>query len=335
MKLLRNQDVKSLFYLQLITCILSVILCFSLPRLAVLWTAAGFLVCMLMTLLFEKKRYNDIAMLSNTINDILHGSNPVPVDDCHEGELSILRSEIYKMSAALSAQALALRNEKNYLSDSLADISHQLRTPLTSMLLIQTLLAKETLSDEERTSLCRELSSLLTRTNSLIETLLKLSKLDANTIQLDHSLIRLTELIHNAIQPLEIPLELKEIQVKLSGDASACMTGDFMWTAEALSNIIKNCMEHMPDGGTITIEYLENVIYSEILISDTGDGIDPDDLLHIFERFYHGKNATSQSFGIGLSLSRTIITKQNGTIKAENNRDIGCHFTIRFYKTVI
>ncbi|NLO93032.1 MAG: HAMP domain-containing histidine kinase [Clostridiaceae bacterium] len=278
------------------------------------------------------KRYKRIAGLANEINRILHGKDILDLAEYSEGELSILHSELIKLTVQFREQAWALKQDKVYLADSLADISHQIRTPLTSINIITSLLSKPDLTDTRRNELFNELDILLGRIEWLITTLLKISKLDTGTIKLKKEKIMVCDLIKKAIEPIAISLELREqeIHTKILGDET--LYGDFGWTVEAVENILKNCMENTQKGSIIRITALENVLYTEITITDNGPGIQKEDLPHLFERFYKGKNSSDQGFGIGLALARTIIVSQSGTIKAENAPEGGARFTIRFYK---
>lgn len=281
------------------------------------------------------KRYQKIAKLSALLDSILHGSENVSFDDFSEGELSILQNELTKMTAKLWAQKDELLRDKLYLTDSIADISHQLRTPLTSINLICNFLSKSELTDEKKRQLSMDLSKILKRIEWLISSLLKLSKIDAGTVNFKQEAVYLKELIEKSITPLMIPMELKEQQFNVHMTGNESYIGDLSWSIEAISNILKNCMEHTPIGGKIDVNCDENNIYTEIVIKDNGNGIDKEDLPHIFERFYKGKHSSDQSVGIGLALARVIIVEQNGTIKVENNFDGGAKFTIRFYKQII
>lgn len=305
----------------------------------VFWSAAhgGFVfgVCLVMTalhLLTTYRRYRRIAVLAADIDKLLHNAAHT-IQANAEGELAVLQTEIQKMTVRLREHEQQLTEEKQYLSDSLADISHQLRTPLTSMHLLATLLSDPELSEQQRSRHLHELHSLLTRIDWLVTTLLKISKLDAGTVQLRQETLPLDELLRTACKPLQIPAELKEQTISVSAEGS--FTGDPAWTAEAVGNIVKNCMEHTPAGGKINVTALENPLFTEICITDSGSGIAPEDLPHIFERFYKGKDDDAPGFGIGLSLARTIITSQNGTVKAENLPEKGAKFTIRFYKGTV
>lgn len=283
----------------------------------------------------SRKRHREIAQLTHYLEQVLYDSYTMEDFGNEEGELKVLRSEIYKMTVRLREQADALQKDKIYLADSIADISHQLRTPLTSMNLALSLLCREDCPPERRRALLRELTVLLNRMDSLISALLKISKIDAGTAEFQSEPVSVYRILEEAAELIAIPMELRGQTLQVYGDRGATFLGDAMWSVEALGNILKNCMEHMEENGTMTIHVTENVLFTEIVIQDDGKGIDPEDLPHIFERFYRGKNADSNSFGIGLALSRMIITQQNGTIKASNRFTGGTQFTIRFYKGAV
>lgn len=283
----------------------------------------------------SRRRYGEIDELVRYLDRVLQGDYTLNVAVNEEGELKILQSELYKMTVTLREQADALRADKVYLADSIADISHQLRTPLTSMHLTLSMLSREDCAAEQRQALLRELTLLLSRMDSLIAALLKISKIDAGTAEFQKESVSVYRVLQKAMEPLAIPMELRGQSVWIKGDRKASFLGDEMWSVEAICNILKNCMEHMEENGKIMISTEENALYTELVIRDTGKGIDKADLPHIFERFYRGKNADSNSFGIGLALSRMIITQQNGTIKAGNHPEGGSKFTIRFYKSTI
>lgn len=276
------------------------------------------------------KRYRRIQELSSDINRILHEDIHVSFDKYEEGELAILESEVQKMVIRLREQQSQLLADKRYLADSIGDISHQIRTPLTSINLLLSFLSEPDITEEKRQKTIRELYELLSRIDWLITTLLKISKLDAGTIQLKQENVRMKELIQKSVEPLLVPIELRGQELKIETEGQ--FIGDVNWTSEAIGNIVKNCMEHTPAGGSLQIKANENTLYREIVIEDTGCGIAPEDLPHIFERFYKGKNSSEKSFGVGLALARGIINTQNGTVKAENKKEGGARFTLRFYK---
>lgn len=281
----------------------------------------------------EYYRYKKLQKLSSDLDRLLISGTPLPIREYSEGELSILANQIQKMTLRLTESAEAIKSDKVYLADSLADISHQLRTPLTSMTLTTSMLREPNLSDERRMELTGELRRLLTRTDWLVETLLKISKLDAGTVKLTQQKISVRKLIDRAAAPIAIPMDLRNQRLIVHCKEEA-FTGDPIWTAEAIGNILKNCMEHTPEGGTIMITAQDTALYTQIEVQDTGAGFDAKDIPHLFERFYKGTNASENSYGIGLALARTVITAQNGTVQAMNG-EAGAKFVIKFYKQVI
>lgn len=285
--------------------------------------------------IFTGMRYRKLRQLSLDLDSMLHNNIPIDFQRYREGELSILESELSKMTLRLSEQAAALADDKQFLADSMADISHQIRSPLTSSNLILSLLMEQELSPERRKQLLRELTQLLSRIDWLVESLLKMSKMDAGTAYFKHLPVSVPELIKQASEPLLIPMELREQTLEINNQNQTGeppqFQGDFAWSMEAVLNVLKNCMEHTPIGGCIRVSFSQNAIYTEIIIEDNGPGFDSEDLPHLFERFYKGKDASEHSVGIGLALARMIVTQQNGTLKAENRPEGGARFLLKFY----
>ncbi len=331
--LLRNPEIKKEVQIKLIIAFLLIGATLIFNQITALMVLLGFSCFFFFDYRFTKKRYQRIEMLSTQIDALLHGDEQIQFQSYTEGELSILQSEIYKMTVRLKEQQQLLQKDKQNLSNAIADISHQIRTPLTSMNLIVSMLGDEELTEEKRQKLVRKLCSLLSRIDRLISALLKMSRLDAGTVQFQREPCALEALLQKAVEPLQVLLDLRDLTIHTN--ANGTIYTDMLWTGEAVSNIIKNCMEHTPVGGTISVHAKETPIFSEIVIRDTGSGIAPEDLPRIFERFYKGKTSDENSFGIGLALSRMIVTGQNGTIKAENHPDGGAMFTLRFYKEII
>lgn len=335
MMLTRNREVKQAIHLYLIVMVIAVTLTWVIiPEAIVLITFLN-LIFLLLFLHTTKKRYQKLKELGAMIDEVLHGNDKVDFKDCNEGELSILQNEIKKMTIRLREQNEALTTEKKYLSDSIADISHQLRTPLTSINLISSFLNEPELSEERRLQLSKELNRLTSRIDWLVNSLLKLSKLDAGTVVFAREQLSVTVVVRKAYDLIAIPMELKGQEFQYQEAEEVHYTGDLSWSVEAISNILKNCMEHTGVGGKIVVTAKETGIYTEIIIEDNGPGIEPEDIPHLFERFYKGKNSSSDSIGIGLSLARKIVQEQNGTVKVENGISSGAKFTIRFYKGVL
>ena len=293
------------------------------------------LVCLallLAFLFFLQKRYPRRGELSALLGRLLHEGFRADFVPDEEGELALLTSQIYKMTCRLREQAEAATSEKGRLKTALTDISHQLRTPLTAMHLILSRLQRETLSEDARRDLILELLRLLTQMEWLISALLKSARLESGTIELTRERVSLRSLLTSALRPLEIPLELKEGVLDLSIEGNPSFLGDPSWSAEAVGNVLKNCMEHLPTGGRIKIRASENPLYAELTVSDSGNGIPPEELPHLFDRFYRGENAGPDNAGIGLSLARAIVARQNGVLFAQTPPEGGAKFTFRFYR---
>ena len=334
MRLFRNPELKREIWLYIaITAVFALIGFLVDQRCGVLALVMGILFCAVYCI-FAQRRYHRMEELAQKLDRILHGQDQVLIEDQQEGELSILNSELQKMTLRLKEQTDLLTSDKLRLTEAIQDIFHQIRTPLTSMNLIASMLGDENLSYERRLEMTREIKRQLERVQWLVETLLKLSKIDAGTAQFQIEPISAVALIQKAAEPLQIPMELRGLTLIIKV-ADEHLTGDFNWTVEAIVNILKNCMEHTPPGGSITVQCTETALFTELIISDTGSGFSKEDIPHLFDRFYRGKNASDDSIGIGLALSRSILTAQNGTIKAENARNGGARFVIRFYKSVI
>lgn len=280
---------------------------------------------------FTRKRYRRIARMSEQIDLVLHDQDRLYAAEEEEGELSVLQSEIGKMTLRIREQNRALQKEKEHLADSLADIAHQLRTPLTSVNLILSLLEGNPEEDRRR-ELFMELEDLLVRVDGLITSLLKLSRLDAGIIVFQKEPVEVKELIDAALRPLRIPMDLHDVTVRTEIPDDVCMEGDPDWLAQAVQNILKNCMESAGDHGAVEITCEDTPLFTGIRIHDSGPGFEEDELHRLFERFYRGKDTKTSGFGIGLALSKSIITGQGGTVSARNHPEGGAVFLIRFPK---
>ncbi|NMA93446.1 MAG: HAMP domain-containing histidine kinase [Clostridiales bacterium] len=330
MKLIRNPEIKEQLIIYMLGTAVLCALAFFFPGFAWLFALAAGIFYIAVFLYYVNRRYREISRLSELIDRALHGSERLISEGNVEGELAILYSEICKLTLRLSEQADALRSEKLWLSSAMADISHQLRTPLTSMNLTVSMLSAGDIDAEKRIALARELKRTLSRMEWLIEVLLKLAKLDSGTARFESIRVSVAELVERSAEPLLVPMELKGIALETKiGDES--FVGDLGWSSEALGNIIKNCMEHTDAGGFIRIKASQTPIFTEITVSDDGKGFLPEDIPHLFERFYKGRNSAPSSIGIGLALSRMVIASQGGTLTAKNGRNGGAEFTIKFY----
>lgn len=334
MKLSNNPEIRKFLF---VTVIPSLLLCFIMYFFSKITAVSVFVVSMFLIisfLVFTKYRYNRINILTEEIDKILHGNDIINIKSFGEGELSILESDVQKVLVQLRAQKDKLEKDRTFLADSIADISHQLRTPLTSINLILSLIESPDITEERREELLRELSSLIAKTEYLVSVLLKISKLDAGTVQFEKKTTDLASLLKKSAETLLIPMDIKNQKLNINAD-NISLDCDFAWCLEAFGNILKNCMEHTPENGIITVTASDTPIFTEIIIADTGKGFNEEDIPHIFDRFYKGKNSSKDSFGIGLNLAKMVITSHNGIINAENNPSGGAKFTLRFYKQVV
>ncbi|MCP1308563.1 HAMP domain-containing histidine kinase [Paenibacillus tyrfis] len=333
--MLRNREIRLVL---LLMCAISLVM---LAAAAFFSIAAVVLVLMTSILLigcsylFTRLRYLEIEKLSGYLRRISGGDYSLDVRDNREGEFSILKNTIYKVTVMLSEQSALLHKDKIHLTDAISDISHQLKAPLTSMMVMADLLDDAKLPEAKRTEFTHNIRIQLERLDWLVSSLLKLSKIDAGAVQFKKDHVRVTRLIEKALQPVLIPIDIKEQTVSVTGDDSVSFLGDLNWTTEAVINILKNGVEHTQAGGTIAISFSENPLFTEIRIEDNGKGIPKEEIAHIFKRFYKGKSAGEGSSGIGLSLAHSIITKQNGDIEVQSELHKGTQFRIRFYKQVV
>ena len=316
--MLRNKEYRRFTVIFLALAAVSVTLGFRMDRAAgilALCSSAAFGTAFFV---FTNARYKNIMQISEQIDLVLHNADHLFITESEEGELSILESEITKMMLRIREQNDALKKEKEHLADSLADIAHQLRTPLTSITLILSFL--ETNPDkEERKSLLRETEDLLVRMDWLLTSLLKLSRLDAGIVVFQKEPVELKQVFTAALRQLMIPLELHNISLQINVPKGILISGDVNWLSEAIQNILKNCMENAGDNGKIEITCEDNLLFTELTIHDSGTGFKKEELPCLFNRFYRGKNSSTAGYGIGLALCKTIITGQGGTITAKNH----------------
>lgn len=333
--MLRNRE----FSLQL-GCLLLVTAGFSTAA-ACLYPAAGLVTLVGMLALdgcflaFTAGRYREIRQLCGYLASVTGGGQSLDIRDNREGELSILKNDLYKLTVKLQEQSELLKKDKKYLADAIADISHQLKTPLTSIIVLTDLLSGGGLSEEKRREFTGNIHTQLERIEWLVTSLLKLSKIDAGAVEFKREAFPVAEAVRRATAPMLIPMELREQLLTLDGGEDVEVLGDLSWTTEALLNIVKNCVEHTGIGGRIGISWLENPLHVEIAVRDSGSGIDAQDLPHIFERFYRGKNASPDSVGIGLAMAKTVLLNQNADVFVQSEADKGTLFTIKFYKAVV
>ena len=292
--------------------------------------------CIILVMLFSfglywrhkmKEAEKRTAALSGYLDRIMEGQYDTLMK---EDTGSALGDSIYKAVVLLREEREQAQRAKENLADNMADLFHQLKTPAASIGLTLSLLKKKAWDEETKQDIIR-MEGQVGHLQHLVGTMLTLSKLDAGVLELEEKAFDLEEMLVDAVQPFVRQMEEKGICFGIQGADGISLSGDFGWCSEAFGNIIKNCVEHTPERGDISIVCRYNPIYTEIVIQDSGGGFDEADLPHLFERFYRGAGSSKDSAGIGLALSKSIIEKENGTVTAENIKTGGARFRIKFY----
>lgn len=277
----------------------------------------------------KDKKLNEITRYIEEINNKNYKLN---IEDNKEDELSILKNEIYKTTVMLNEVAENSTNDKINLKNSISDISHQLKTPLTSInIMLDNILENPEMDEVTRNDFITDIKREIININFLVSSMLKLSKLDSNSVNFINKNEYIKTLIDESIKNVETLSDLKNVQIEVTKSSNFQINCDLRWQVEAITNILKNAIEHSKENSKIYINYNQNKMYSKIEIKDFGIGIDEEDLKHIFERFYKGKNSSSDSIGIGLALSKAIVEKNNGYITVESKLNEGTKFIIKYY----
>lgn len=284
-------------------------------------------------LVYFGRRQRKIEGLTNYMEALETGDYTLEVEDNADDELSGLRNEIYKLTVLLKEQAELASAQKKALADSVADISHQLKTPLTSvMVLMDNLSENVDMEESVRRKFMREITRQLSGMSWLVAAMLKLSRLEAGVVELKRRELRLEDLVDKALGKLEIEAEWREISFSVGLKESISVCVDESWTVEAFVNILKNALEHSPKGSVVELSGRKNDIYAELTISDHGAGISEEERRRLFQRFYRGRDAREDSVGIGLALAREIVERQNGFISVDSKEGEGTTFSIKFMK---
>ena len=286
----------------------------------------------LLYLKHENDQDKEIKRIVKCIKEINKKNYAINIEDNTEDELSILKNEIYKTTVMLKEMAESSKDDKLRLKDSLSDISHQLKTPLTSInIMLDNILDNPNMDEDTKEKFIQSIKREVTNISNLATEILKLSKFDANVVRFENKEVLVKDIIKKAISNVEMMAEIKNVEIKVVFHDNVKLVCDLNWQVEAIINILKNCIEHSSENSFINIEVIDNKIYKEIIIKDSGEGIDKKDLLHIFERFYKGKNSSKDSVGIGLALAKKIIEMNNGSISVNSVKGKGTIFTIRYY----
>ena len=297
----------------------------------------SFLLVTIITLLILYVRYNhkkekNIKDIIKCIEQINKKNYNLQIETISEDELSILKNEIYKTTIMLKESAENSNKDKINLKKSLEDISHQLKTPLTSILVMLDNIIEDPDMDESiRNDFIRDIKRNVININFLVQALLKLSKFDANTVHFIKQENDLQNIVKESIKNVSILCDLRNINIEMNIKENSKIICDSKWQIEAITNILKNAIDHSKDGSKVTINMENNNVYSMIEIIDRGNGISKKDISHIFERFYKGENATSDSIGIGLALAKNIVEEDNGNISVKSTKT-GTTFTIKYFR---
>ena len=290
------------------------------------------IILLILYIRYNHKKENDIKDIIKCIEQINKKNYELQIDSISEDELSILKNEIYKTTIMLKESAENSNKDKINLKKSLEDISHQLKTPLTSILvMLDNIIEDPEMDVNIRNDFIRDIKRNVVNINFLVQALLKLSKFDANTVHFIKQENDLKTIIKESIKNVSPLCDLRNINIEYNAKEKSKIICDAKWQIEAITNIIKNAVDHSKNNSTVTINLSNNNVYSMIEIIDKGEGISKKDISHIFERFYKGENATSDSIGIGLALAKTIIEEDNGSISVESNKN-GTKFTIKYFK---
>ena len=275
--------------------------------------------------------YKKIRCLTLAAKKVVDGDYDISINEHREGDFSKLANSFNSMREIIRNNISDLEKEKIFLVDLLSDISHQLKTPLSSMVVYNDIMLEKEISEEQRRTLLLSNQNQLSRMTWLIQSILKLARLDAKAIQFDKEKLSLNETIQESIDALESKAFQNSIKINFKEKGEVFLVHDSLWLEEALMNIIKNAIEHTNSGGEISIELSQNPVYKKIIIWDTGEGISEDDLPNIFKRFYRTKNSKkSDAIGIGLALAKSIIEAHSGSIEAKSKVGVGTKFIITF-----
>lgn len=284
--------------------------------------------------ILQKRRKKEIQKIDNYLFSLLQDNIQVNLKDFQSGELETLQNDLMKVTSKLKNALDTSTKDRQELSKNLADISHQLKTPLTSLFVINEALQYKEIDDNQKEEFLKKQEEILTHTETLITSLLKVSQIESGMIVLKQEPISLKTLIKEVYNQLELIIVSKNIDFTCEISKNITITGDKYWLREALANIVKNACEHVKEKGSVTLKAKDTPMFVELTITDNGCGIKESDLPHIFERFYKS-SPNKNSIGIGLNLTKSILDKTNATIRVQSEVNKYTKFTIHFYKSVV
>lgn len=280
---------------------------------------------------FTNKMYKRIRELTCYADQILEGGSISPLTEMREGDFSKLTHSFNRMRFVIQKNIEELQKEKQFLVDLMNDISHQLKTPLAALTMYNDILTEKELSKEQKSMFLDQGRQQLERMKWLIQSLLKLAKLDVGAIQFQKKNASLSRTVQGSVEIVKDLATKKGVEVKVTADENCFMEHDTDWMTEALLNVIKNAIEHTPSGGLVSVMLEKRETLYRIQIRDEGEGIEAEEIHNIFKRFYKGKkNKKSGSVGIGLSLSKAIVEGHNGMIQVKSSMGVGTTFSFLF-----
>ena len=302
-------------------------------------TAALFLltggIVFVILLFYDRRQKKLTAELTDYLSRLNSGKYDMEISSNGEDSFSRVKNEIYRTTVRLREQSERSRQDKLNLKNSISDISHQIKTPLTSIsVMLDRISNDRDMPEDIKRKLLTDVKHSSNYIISLVQSLLTLSRLDADSITMKQEDVSAGELFGICRERTEILAELGAVAVRVQDCGNISLKCDKKWMSEAITNILKNCIEHTPPDGFVTVSASQNKLFTEIIISDNGRGIPKDELPHIFERFYKGSGSDENSIGIGLSLAKAIIEKNNGYISVKSKVNEGSCFTIKIFCAV-
>mgnify|MGYP001027424777 CR=1 FL=1 len=339
MKIFANQKIKQLFGSVLLcifafTLIAVFLIGFKVDHAAVytmicFWVMSAGILALCYGYFREQHKIMEHAI--SQITEYISGNKDVTIECNDEGELYRLFHEVNSLVAILNAHAEKEKNSKDFLRNTISDISHQLKTPLAALNIYNGIIqdeAREYPTIQEFNLLSEQ---ELDRIETLVQNLLKITKLDAGTIVLEKSLENVSELAENIKKQFLFRAEQEGKEIRLSGNGEVTLLCDRNWITEAISNLVKNALEHTEKGDYIHMEWRSFASVVQIIVKDNGSGIYPEDLHHIFKRFYRSRfSKDTQGMGLGLPLTKAIVEAHNGAVEVDSTLGMGTSFTINF-----
>ena len=292
-----------------------------------LWT----LLLFLGTMLFLYRRERLYRKSENIIKDYIDGNYTVHLPQSNEGNIYQLLASVDQLATMLQAKNETEQKTKEFLKNTISDISHQLKTPLSALMMYQEIIENEPDNPETVKEFSFKIGTALKRIEQLIQSMLKITKIDAGSIYFEKSNYSISNILNHAINELTTRANNEKKEIVIDGDLEQMLYCDIEWTGEAIGNIVKNALDHTDAGGKITISCERTPVMIRIFITDNGHGIAGEDIHHIFKRFYRSKNTSdSQGIGLGLPLAKAIVEGQGGILSVQSERLQGTTFTLSF-----